>query len=156
MSHVAAKFEVVGFHQWSGAPEVVHYLRDLHRHVFKFTVRVRISDQPGEDQRLVEYHQLKRFSLDVLSGFFDRNAHNEFLFGERSCEAIAAATGSALRAYRVDVEAVEVWEDDENGSCVTFPELQAELPIPLTAAKPKKEKLTVTVGKRKNPKGRSK
>ena len=99
---VTTRFE--GFHCWPAAPDEVAFLRHEHRHVFtvKATVPVTHDDRDQEffilrrklDARIVELQ-----SADVRTW---------------SCERWAIAL-----LEHFDLEACEVWEDDENGARVS-------------------------------------
>lgn len=108
------KTQFVGFHLWSAAPEQVHYLRDLHRHLFGVRVRVMVTDSDRE----VEFHMLK---ADVNAAI-----QNDLLINLRncpgmSCEMMATHLGNVLRSqYNYPVSAVQVDEDGECGAEVYF------------------------------------
>lgn len=54
LNEVWVSFQVVGFHHWENAPDEYGYLRDHHRHLFKFRVSITVE----HNDREVEFHQL--------------------------------------------------------------------------------------------------
>ena len=110
-------FDKVGFHKYPDAPDEVAYLRDRHRHVFKFRVTVEVT----HNDREIEFHMLKNW----LMSLYDSKALE---VDYKSCEMLAedllskisskygvlAGTGNnAVREM-----SVEVSEDGECGAIV--------------------------------------
>jgi hypothetical protein len=110
-ARVFATVYVDGFHHWPGAPGAVAYLRDMHRHRFRF----RVEAEVGHDNRDVEFHILAHHLTLHLQTLYRRNLDGVYLFGERSCETLARGVLSALPG----VAAVEVWEDEDFGARVS-------------------------------------
>lgn len=109
--------KVRGSHCWPDAPEQVAYLRDVHRHVFVFRTQVRVQ----HDERDIEFHMLQTHIYALLwAGWGDSSLSLFCSFGTNSCESLARWLGEALRVDGIDVQAVEVLEDDENGAEVVF------------------------------------
>lgn len=94
----------VGFHCWPDAPDEVSYLRQLHRHVF--TAKVEFAVKHNGRQR--EFHIEKNRLEAALLGMPKNNDVTNW-----SCEAWAESLLLILAA-----DAVEVWEDMENGARV--------------------------------------
>jgi hypothetical protein len=111
---VWATEQVVGYHCWPEAPKEdrIEYLRSPHRHVFKITVFVGVTN----DDRQVEFHVLKRAIRSRGLAQFATNEFGEYDFGYSSCEAIAR---TIMDNVGFDgVRAVEVSEDGETGARV--------------------------------------
>lgn len=117
---VWASFSVVGFHNWPTAPEEVKYLQNVHRHLFKITVALNVS----ELNREVEFHTLEALSLKLLCSIY--KAVDTFVekeqsldFEDNSCEMIAEKLVMKLSEhYKSNSIIVEVSEDGEHGSLV--------------------------------------
>ena len=109
---VFAVIRVVGFHAWEGAPPRVGYLSSSHRHVF--TIRAEYVVSHGD--RDVEFHIAQGWLRDAVSTVWSHNGDG-YQFGGMSCEDIAERLCHGLS---VKPNAIEVWEDDENGSRVEF------------------------------------
>lgn len=73
---IFVRWERVGFHRWQDAPGHRAYLRERHRHLFKFEVSVTVN----HDDREIEFHDL----LDVCTGALGGDEH-----GRMSCEQLA-------------------------------------------------------------------
>ena len=109
---VIAVVRVIGFHAWPAAPPSVAHLAVRHRHVF--TIRAEFGVVHGD--REVEFHTAQKWVADVLR--FAVPAYDfGYEFGSMSCEHIAQLVHQQLH---IKPSAVEVWEDDENGSRVEF------------------------------------
>jgi len=93
-----------GYHRWKDAPDDVEFLRSFHRHVFD----VRLGVEVGDDNREVEFFQLKREIGEFINKTFEGN-HFEF-----SCEQIAKQLLTKFNASYVEVS-----EDGENGATVS-------------------------------------
>ena len=107
--HLWVTSSFIGFHQWPEAPNVVAYLRNLHRHVFgvKVTVQVTHSD------RQVEFHLLKAFMDSYISSDLLPMLRRS---PSMSCEQLARAIGSDLLLSNYRVVSVQVDEDGECGA----------------------------------------
>lgn len=114
MMEVWVRWTQEGWHNWPEAPERRAYLRDSHRHLFWYEVRVNITGL-GHNRSL-EFHNLLEFCREATRG------PN---LGANSCEMLAAALGEDVRVWLLEmgVEAicttVTVSEDNECGSTVT-------------------------------------
>ena len=114
-ARVIAVVRVPGFHRWPEAPEVVRFLRERHRHVFT----VRCEWVVGGDDRQVEFFVAQGWIRSALATWPSDQRGIEF--DRRSCETIARNVAEVLSAFGYPApSAVEVWEDDEDGSRVEF------------------------------------
>ena len=111
--HIWVTFQFVGFHHWPDAPEVVSFLRALHRHVFHVKVGVRVV----QSDRDVEFFILKN---DVRKAVTDTTLPELLNKPSMSCEMLAESIGSCLLSDGYNVMSVEVSEDGENGGVVTY------------------------------------
>jgi len=111
---VWAKFQVEGFHAWPDAPGDLAFLRSKHRHVFHFEIGVEVT----ESNREVEFILLGRRARHRLASLY-KNQDRIFDFENDSCEMIAEKLGNALEVEFL-IEAVSVFEDDENGASVWY------------------------------------
>jgi hypothetical protein len=72
-------FDKVGFHRYPNAPDEVAYLRDVHRHVFKFKVSISVT----HDDREIEFHMFKNWLTSLYEG-------GDLKVDHKSCEMLAA------------------------------------------------------------------
>ena len=111
-------FDKVGFHKYPDAPDEVAYLRDRHRHVFKFRVTLEVE----HDNRAIEFHMLKNW----LVSLYDTGALE---VDYKSCEMLAEDLLSKISGKYGTIEigpghqiqrrlSVEVSEDGECGAIV--------------------------------------
>jgi hypothetical protein len=101
-----------GFHCWPEAPESVSFLREIHRHVFKVKVALRVF----KENREVEFFTLQKLVNQVISGNLVPLLLNR---PSMSCEMMAAHLLDVLsNEHRLLVCEVTVSEDGENGSTV--------------------------------------
>lgn len=110
-------FDRVGFHCYPDAPDEVAYLRDRHRHVFKFKVEIEVF----HDERDIEFHMFQSWCLaqyaDSIPGRLEADG--------KSCETLAYELGLRIQlAHPTREFTVEVSEDGECGSRVQFGRLQ--------------------------------
>ena len=121
------------FHMWE-AEEAPTYLQALHRHLLHFRVEVRVNDSDRE----IEFIQLGNVAKKVWVSIYRigdppedfwisiETKRFEYLCSrihelEASCEEVAEAMCEYLIAlYDATFVSVEVSEDGENGSVVTF------------------------------------
>lgn len=116
MREVCATIKMVAFHSWPGAPADVNYLSHRHRHL----LTVRVWCQAAHSDRAVEYHQLQRDLRTLLVSMFPARQAGELELGNKSCEAVAEMLAQQGERLGGRITSVEVWEDDENGSRLTF------------------------------------
>lgn len=108
MKLIWVTFAKVGFHCYPSAPEDVSYLRQQHRHLFKFKVTIQVFN----NEREIEYHQF----LNKIVGWYDEGI---LQFDNQSCETIASDLLLTVMAqYPGRYVEVEVSEDGECGSIV--------------------------------------
>lgn len=115
---VWVRFQQEGWHCWPDAPDNVSYLRDSHRHMFWYEVRVGVGRT--EYDRGIEFHTLLKFCREQAQG------PN---LGANSCEMLALAMAEIVQAWCNDVDTqhfpcwrtvtVTVSEDNECGATVT-------------------------------------
>jgi len=100
-------FDKHGIHCYPNAPEEVKYLRDPHRHLFKFKVGISVY----HDEREIEFHMLQ----NEITSWYDSGVL-EFNF--RSCESLAGDLLTKLKTAYPDrpYYSVEVSEDGECGA----------------------------------------
>ena len=101
--------EFPAFHFWSGAPDSHHFLRYLHRHIFKVKVTVCVE----HEDRDVEFIKLKE---DIA--LFCHRAYWNKVIGQTSCEMIAMDIRRNFLGYKISQ--IEVSEDGENGAVGIF------------------------------------
>ena len=93
-------------HQYPDAPESVSFLKQSHRHLFKFKVHIEVFD----DDRDIEFILFKRFVDDSLDTF-------NMNVGAMSCEMISDTLWHMISGeYNNRKIKIEVSEDGENGS----------------------------------------
>ena len=109
-SFIVITFTLPGFHCYPQAPPAVAFLRERHRHLFRFVLRFRVE----HDDRQKEFFIV---SSDVQAAIKQIHGYPAE-FGFASCEEIARLL-LASWAYEGCCE-VEVWEDGENGALVTL------------------------------------
>jgi hypothetical protein len=107
--HVWVTFQRKGYHFYRNAPDDVAYLRDRHRHLFKFKVKIQV----WHDDREIEFHQFQ----NRIEAWYDDGALE---LNHRSCEMIAddlylklVETYGSERARECTIE---VSEDGECGA----------------------------------------
>jgi hypothetical protein len=106
---VWTRLDLPGFHHWPNATGPRAYLAERHRHLFRVTVRVRVS----HDDRAVEFHDLQ----DLVRDWWGPGTRD---WNGASCEAIARALWAHLADdHALTPAAVDVSEDDECGATVT-------------------------------------
>lgn len=103
-------FQQYGFHSYPAADVDVYYLRDTHRHIFKYKVTVSVT----HDDREIEFHQLLNFCLNQFSDL------GTLQLNYKSCEMLAQDLLGVLQTkYGNRHYEVEVSEDGECGAIVT-------------------------------------
>lgn len=104
-------FEKIGLHRYPNAPEEVAYLRNEHRHIFKFKVGITV----WHDDREIEFHMMKNRLQALYDGGILQLNH-------KSCEMLAHELIAQIRGIydcsQRDIS-VEVSEDGECGAVVT-------------------------------------
>jgi hypothetical protein len=103
---IVLTFTLPGFHHYPQAPEAVGFLRDRHRHLFRFVLRFRVQ----HDNRDKEFFLVSSEVQNFLTGIYGNPAE----FGAASCEELAQGLLTEYAAQGCCW--VEVWEDAENGA----------------------------------------
>lgn len=110
MKMIWVTFQKKGFHRYPDAPEDVKYLRDVHRHIFKFKVGVEVT----HDNRDIEFHQF----LNWLEGLFAETVLN---VDYKSCEMIANDIYEQIVLQYGELRCfISVAEDGECGAFMTY------------------------------------
>lgn len=118
-------FDKVGFHRYPDAPDEVAYLRDRHRHVFKFRVAISVF----HDDREIEFHMMKNWLLSLYED--GATSLRALEVDHKSCEMLAQdLMDQILKKYdclkrRV---VVDVSEDGECGASL-FSEPHQVIPL---------------------------
>jgi len=106
---IAVTFQRVGYHNYPAAPSDVAYLRDLHRHLFKFKVSIEVFAADRE----IEFHQF----LNWLESLYD----GQLSLNNASCEMVSDALAATIESqYPGRQLTIEVWEDGECGSVTDY------------------------------------
>lgn len=132
--YLKVKFSIPGFHSWKDAPIQYSYLKNLHRHVFYWTITI-----PVIKDRQIEFIDLKSKIQTILHGYFNMlngsvliNTNSlEFQekyelsthlhLGNMSCEEIAGITYEWIKQdLNIECSSVEVSEDNENSALLEF------------------------------------
>lgn len=101
-------FEHVGWHCWPQAPPRRAYLRNDHRHLFKFKVELLVNHA----DRDIEIHDLKETCEAWAARYYAKTTTD-------SCEQMAWWLLNFLRGgYQPLSGRVECWEDGECGGAV--------------------------------------
>jgi len=94
------------FHRYPDAPNEVSFLKNEHRHIFKFRVSIEIYT----DDRDIEFIMFKR-EVDKILDDLNKNLEH------KSCEMISDYINDKLIKTYLDRKIIiEVSEDGENGS----------------------------------------
>ncbi|QRE00068.1 hypothetical protein [Burkholderia phage BCSR5] len=101
-------FQRKGYHFYPNAPEDVAYLRDRHRHLFKFRIQIEVH----HDNREIEFHQF----LNMVEGWYEDGTLE---LNHKSCEMIADDLAKRLdQHYQGDrVKRDLIIEVSEDGEC---------------------------------------
>ena len=104
---ISVKFTSPGFHRWPEASGKREYLKERHRHLFYYEVRMQVN----HGDRDVEFHDL----MDEAKQIVCEEEH-----GDKSCEQIAYQIIDKLKEKYADRQiSVSVFEDNEAGAIVT-------------------------------------
>lgn len=110
---VSTSFE--GFHKYTGAPEEVSYLRDLHRHVFGVKVKMEVFHDDREVEFIMVKHRLDDFVKQLPLA---EKARESTMSCEMAAHAIIEFLTSCYGKNRTI--SVSVDEDGENGCFVLW------------------------------------
>lgn len=107
-SFVKLDFDIVGFHNYEGAPEDVSFLQDRHRHIFTVRCKYAVTDLNREKEIFIQTDFVKEYLIESYGSPCE--------FGAMSCEMIAK---DLLDHIRDDGGVwVEVLEDNKGGAVV--------------------------------------
>lgn len=110
-TQIWVKFDKIGFHRYPDAPDEVAYLRDRHRHVFKFTVAITVF----HGDREIEFHMMKNWLLSLYdSGALEVDYKSCEMLGQDLLEKILKKYDCSNRYVMIDVS-----EDGECGAITT-------------------------------------
>jgi hypothetical protein len=106
MIYIKVKYEIEGIHRWKDCPfEDVSYLRDYHRHVFCFDVKMEVF----QEDRDIEFIRLKKDLETYTKELLDKPV-------DLSCEAMARLVLEYCQeTYGNRHYDIYVSEDNENG-----------------------------------------
>lgn len=85
--YIYITFQKAGFHYYKDAEENVKYLKSLHRHLFKFKIKVQVFT----DDRDIEFHTL----LNEVELWLD----SSFIMDGKSCEMLSDDLAENLEKY---------------------------------------------------------
>jgi 6-pyruvoyl-tetrahydropterin synthase len=117
--HVAVT--VAGAHKYPESTRA--YLRALHRHDFKISVNIGVTDL----NRQYEFYDVQEGLIAALDSLFVKIDKHTYNFGTRSCEHIAHELFPVLSKKYPIVTSVAVFEDENNGATVLLDEPMREL-----------------------------
>ena len=104
-NYVWVTAEKAMIHKYEMAPDEVSFLRNLHRHLFKFKVFIEVR----HNDRDIEFFMFKRFIESVL--YIMKTD-----VGNYSCEHMADHINKCItKKYNGRKTKIEVSEDNENG-----------------------------------------
>jgi hypothetical protein len=99
------------FHKYPNAPDAVSFLRNEHRHIFKFKVYVEVV----HNDRDIEFIMFKH-EVETMINQLNKNLKH------KSCEMISNDLfKSIIKQYPNRHIKIEVSEDGENGSLYDYP-----------------------------------
>lgn len=97
--------QAVKFHRWLNAPVIASFLKDYHRHLFKYKLSIEVY----HDDREVEFFQAQTHLIEVVNQI-PRTS-------DMSCEQMGDFIATRFKEGYPDRKLiVEVSEDGENGS----------------------------------------
>lgn len=112
---------VAGAHKYPESTRA--YLRALHRHDFKISVNIGVTDL----NRQYEFYDVQEGLIAALDSLFVKIDKYTYNFGTRSCEHIAHELFPVLSKKYPIVTSVAVFEDENNGATVLLDEPMREL-----------------------------
>ena len=105
-SMITVRFQRAGLHYYGSAPQDVDYLRNEHRHLFKFEVSIQVF----HEDRDIEFHQF----LNWLESMY---SDSTLQLNHKSCEMISDELADMIgQKHRGRNVTIRVWEDGECGS----------------------------------------
>ena len=106
--------EIIGYHNYPGAPDDMSFLRDSHRHVFVF--RIHMAEEDANRGEVEIFEATRNVKAAVSQLFSLRYGSDEYEFGTNSCEQIAQRVGLYLENnYGYQIASFEVLEDGQGG-----------------------------------------
>ena len=111
-SNIWITTEFPGKHQWLNAPEEVSFLRNLHRHLFKVRVEVKVKHSDRDVEFFILKGDVNRLLCNTLIPHLEKTP-------SMSCEMMGELIITELVKQKYKVQSVEVSEDAENGAIVT-------------------------------------
>lgn len=111
---VIVTFETEGLHRWEGAPKETNFLKYPHRHVFKWRVECLVSHL----NRQIEFFEVRAAARESADNIFTMEKITEKSCEMAAFEVLRDLTGPRNPHYTWAVQAVECWEDGENGARV--------------------------------------
>lgn len=113
-------FSTTGFHCWPKAPDNVKYLKQIHRHIFKFKIAIDVDHQ----DRALEFHTFTSEIKDLHDNLFfkkEKVVERAYDYHNCSCEMIAdILLQRIIVQYPGRAITVTVSEDDENGGIASY------------------------------------
>jgi hypothetical protein len=107
--YVVTQFEAL--HHWPAAPEIVKFLRDLHRHLFHVKIGFSVNHADRDLEYFTMLHTVKKLIQESLIPKLS-------VTRSMSCEMMAEHLIKLLQTMELPVTFAEVSEDGENGAIV--------------------------------------
>ena len=108
--HIFVTFQKEGIHKYPMAPEGVEFLRNEHRHMFHFKVRIEVEHADRE----IEFILFKRWLENLY-------AEGTLELDFKSCEMMAEELYTHINTrYPNRAVVIEISEDGENGAVVEW------------------------------------
>jgi len=118
---IVVQFDIPGCHWYPDAPEVTAFLRNPHRHLFKFKVFIGVNHSNRDVEFLKAQSMMKEWILTEHNLCSDARCKcGNANFKTRSCEQIAEELGAFCMSKNWDVLSIEVWEDGENAGGISW------------------------------------
>lgn len=118
--------DIEGYHYWEDAIDKVAFLRNPHRHIFKFKAGVRVSDNDRE----VEIFMLRDYIVNAIARCYDLDlkllAGDYYQFNNASCETLCEDVHEYLTdQLKLNVAFVECFEEDTGGARINYSDSKA-------------------------------
>lgn len=112
-----------GFHFWKDAPDKVSFLRNPHRHIFKFKVFIEILEH---NDREIEFFMFKEDVEKMIKRIWIMHGLENTTGCGMSCEMISDELFNYINELYPNRDiAITVSEDGENGSHKMYPKSQS-------------------------------
>lgn len=102
-------FQKVGYHFYANAPDTTPYLKNEHRHLFKFKVQIEVF----QNDRDVEFHDCLTYCESLLVNSFNMNGQSCEMLSDQLYEGIT-------KKYPGRDMIIDVSEDGECGSTIQY------------------------------------